>query len=60
MDKICHLCGTHYIDDPFLTEHPGHTPQQCLTTLNWRCMELETELRVAKQSLKRAEGEYKK
>ena len=55
-DKICHLCGIHYNDDPFYTEHPGHTRQQCLEILQFRCRELELQLSEAQQNLRRAEG----
>ncbi len=59
-DKFCHLCKALYTDDPFLKELLGHTPQQCLAILNWRCRELELKLEEAERALKRAEREYKK
>ena len=57
-DKICHLCLTHYMDDIFFKEHPGHTPQQCLEILQFRCRELGGRLSEAQQNLKRAKREY--
>ena len=58
-DKLCHLCGTRYIDDPFLTRNPGHTPEQCLQILNWRVGELREKLEEAEDNLKRAKKSYK-
>ena len=58
-NKICHLCGAYYTDSPFLIEHPGHTPEQCLKILNYRVREFESKLGKALDDLRRAEKTYK-
>ena len=57
-DKICSFCLTHYIDDPFLTEHPGHTPEKCLQILNARLSEARSKSFDAAVNLRRAEKFY--
>ena len=59
-DKICHLCGTHYNDDPYFKEQPAHTSGKCLEILNFRVFELSITLQKAKDALKRAEKQYTK
>ena len=59
-DKICHLCGTHYNDDPYFAEQPSHTPEKCLAILQYRLRELENQYHEAERQLKRAEKEYAK
>ena len=58
-DKLCHLCGNHYRDDPFLTRNPGHTPEQCLQILNWRAIEARRQWHEAEENLERAKKSYK-
>ena len=59
-NKICHLCMTHYQDDPFFTEKPGHSAEQCLKILNWRVTKQERELFDTRTALERAKRQYLK
>lgn len=58
--KLCHLCGVLYWDDPFMVETPGHTSEQCLAALRFRVNQSSLEFYTAQDNLKRAEREYKK
>ncbi len=57
-DKICHLCGTPYNDDPYFREQPAHTPQKCLGILQYRKNKVELELHEIEKQLTRAKLEY--
>jgi len=59
-DKICHLCGTHYNDDPYFKEQPSHTPQQCLGILQYRFNQAELAFNKVERQLVRAKLEYTK
>ncbi len=58
-NKMCHLCGQSYTDDPILKENPGHTPEQCLAILRYWVRSRATKLMEAESNLKRAETAYK-
>ena len=59
INRICHLCGQTYNEDPLSAEQPAHTPTCCISNLEFRCRELETKLSKAEEQLKRARLEYK-
>ena len=58
-DKICHLCGTHYYNDPSF-EQSAHTPEKCLEILKYRKNEAELKFREIERQLVRAKLEYTK
>lgn len=58
--KICHLCGTHYNDDPYFTEQPAHTPQKCIGILQYRYNEAELKFRGIERALVHAKMQYTK
>ncbi len=60
MDRICHLCGTQYNDDPYFQEQPSHTPQECLEILQYRKYKVELEFHEIERQLARAKLEYTK
>ena len=55
-DKICHLCGKHYNDDPFFS----HTLKQCLDILKFRHNQASLYLAECERDLAHAEREYRK
>jgi len=59
-ERICHLCGTHYNDDPYFAEQPAHAPQRCLEILQYRYNEAELKLRELERALARAKLAYNK
>ena len=59
-DKICHLCGISYNDDPHLAEQPAHTLKKCLSILEYRLRELESKHYEAERTYVRAKLEYGK
>jgi len=58
MDKICHLCGTAYNDDPYFQEQPAHPPEKCIDLLRFRLSQAELTLGKVRQYLIRARNEY--
>ncbi len=59
-ERICHLCGTHYNDDPHITGQPAHPPQKCLDILQFRYYEAESKSSEIGRQLARAKLEYTK
>ncbi len=59
-DRICHLCGMHYNDDPYFKEQPAHPPGKCLEILQYRYNEAQVKFREIERQLVRAKTEYTK
>lgn len=57
-DKICHLCETHYNDDPFFREQPAHTSEQCLGILQFKMNQAEFEYKEIERQFIRAKLAY--
>ena len=58
VSKICHLCGTHYDDDPYFAEQPAHTPEKCLGILEYRYRGADLGFREIERQLVRAKLGY--
>ena len=54
-NRICHLCGTYYNDDPYLQAQLAHTRQECLETLQFQVNQARLHLQEVEGNLKHAE-----
>ncbi len=59
-NKLCHLCGTHYNDDPFFRIKPAQTWKHCLEILQYRYNKVQLEADDVGRQLARAKLEYVK